>query len=317
MLNSMHGARFAELAMFVAVARQGSFRKAAIQKGVAPSAVSHSIRSLEERLGVRLFHRTTRSVSLTDAGQRFLGDLQPAFAQIDQALEGLNFYRAAPFGTVRLNVPASIGTFVLHNVMGPLIKDNPGLHLDVVATDALVDIVEGGFDAGVRFGESLSQDMIAVRIKPRLRFAVVGSPKYFHARKSPRQPKDLHAHACIRYRFPSGAIYDWQFERGGEEISVEVSGPLTLDNQELMVEAALQGCGLAYVWDARVQGYLASGVLVRCLEEWCAYDDTLFLYYPSRRYVSAGLRALIERLRCAPAAEPDGIRAKRGPRRAR
>jgi DNA-binding transcriptional LysR family regulator len=306
----MHATQLAEMAIFLAVARHGSFRKAAIQRNVAPSAISHSIRSLEERVGIRLFNRTTRSVSLTDAGQRFLNDLSPAFTQINQALEGLNSFRAAPFGTVRLNVPASIGTFVLHNVMGPLLADNPGLNLDVVATDALVDIVEAGFDAGVRLGERLSQDMVAVRIKPRLRFAVVGSPKYFQSRKPPQRPKDLHGHACIRYRFPSGAIYNWQFERPGEEIDVEVSGPVTLDNQELMVEAALQGCGLAYVWDARVRAHLASGALIRCLDEWCSYDDTLFLYYPSRRYVSAGLRALIERLRYPPEETASQVRKR-------
>lgn len=296
----MHGAQLAELATFVAVAKHGSFRKAAIERSVAPSAISHSIRSLEGRIGVRLFNRTTRSVSLTDAGQRFLNDLQPAFGQINQALEGLNSYRDTPFGTVRLNVPSSICRFVLHNVMGPLLAENPGLHLDVVATDQLVDIVEEGFDAGVRFGERLSQDMIAVRIKPRLRFAVVGTPKYFQARKAPQRPQDLHGHACIRYRYPSGAIYNWQFEKDGEEMDVEVVGPITLDSQELMVEAALQGCGLAYVWDSHVQQHLASGALIRCLDDWCAYDDTLFLYYPSRRYVSAGLRAVIDRLRYAP-----------------
>jgi DNA-binding transcriptional LysR family regulator len=306
----MQGRELAELAVFLAVARKGSFRKAAVDRDVAPSAISHAVSSLETRLGVRLFHRTTRNVSLTDAGQRFLAELGPAFAQIDDALEGLNDFRDKPFGTVRVNVPASIAPFVFHDVFGPLLADNPGLALDVVATDALVDIVEGGFDAGVRFSERLSQDMIAVRIKPLLRFAVVGSPAYLQNRKLPRRPQDLHAHACIRYRFPSGALFNWQFERGGKEIDVEVSGGLTLDSQELMVEAALQGVGLAYVWDARVQAHIANGSLIRCLEDWCPYDDTLFLYYPSRRHVSAGLRALIERLRYVPAGK-DGRRGAR------
>jgi len=296
----MQGTHLAELAIFVAVARHGSFRKAAIERNVAPSAISHSIRSLEERVGVRLFNRTTRSVSLTDAGQRFLSELQPAFGQIGQALDGLNAYRDTPFGTVRLNVPVSICRFVLGEVMGPLLAENPGLQLDVVATDRLVDIVEEGFDAGVRFGERLSQDMIAVRIKPRLRFAVVGTPKYFQSRKPPQHPRDLHAHTCIRYRFPSGTIFNWEFEKDGEIINVEVTGPITIDNQELMVEAALKGCGLAYVWDSHVKEHLQNGTLIRCLDDWCAYDDTLFLYYPSRRHVSGGLRALIDKLRYAP-----------------
>lgn len=181
--------------------------------------------------------------------------------------------------------------------MGPLLKQNPGLQLDIVATDRLVDIVEEGFDAGIRFGEHLTQDMIAVRIRARLRLAVIGSPDYLKGRNLPLLPGDLREHECIRYRFPSGAIYNWQFERNGEEVDVEVDGLITLDDQELMVEAALQGCGLAYVWDNRVLTHLASGALIRCLDDWCAFDDGLFLYYPSRRHLSGGLRALINMLK--------------------
>jgi DNA-binding transcriptional LysR family regulator len=298
----VQGAELGELATFIAVARHRSFRKAATERDVAASAVSHAIRGLEARVGVRLFHRTTRSVSLTDAGERFLAELQPAFGQIGKALDSLNAYRGTPFGTVRLNVPSSIAPWVLHEVLGPLLKVNPGLHLDVVATDSLVDIVEAGFDAGIRFGERLSQDMVAVPIKPRLRFAVVGSPQYFEGREQPSMPGDLREHDCVRYRFPSGAIYNWQFERNGEAVDVEVNGPLTLDNQELMVEAALQGCGLAFVWDHRVSRHLESGALLRCLDDWCAVDDGLCLYYPSRRHVSAGLRALINLMRSKSAA---------------
>jgi DNA-binding transcriptional LysR family regulator len=293
----MHGTELAELSTFLAVARLKSFRKAALERGVASSAVSHAIRNLEERVGVRLFHRTTRSVSPTDAGERLFAELQPAFRQIETALDGLNSFRGTPFGTIRINVPTAIAPFVLHDVMGPLLRQNPGLHLDIVATDRLVDIAAEGFDAGVRFGERLSQDMVAVRIRPRLRFAVVGSPAYFKGRELPLTPSDLRKHACIRYRFPSGAIFNWEFARDGEAVDVEVGGPLTLDGQELMIEAALQGCGLAYVWDNRVRTYLASGALIRCLDDWCAFDDSLFLYYPSRRYVSAGLRALIAMIR--------------------
>ena len=293
----MQGSDLAELATFVAVARLRSFSKAAVERGVASSAVSHSIRSLEERVGLRLLHRTTRSVSLTDVGERFLNELQPAFGQIGRALDSLNDFRESPFGTLRLNVPGSIGTFVLQDVMGPLLRRNPGLHLEVVATDKLVDIVAEGFDAGVRFGERLSQDMIAVRIKHRLRFVVVGSPAYFQGRTIPRTPADLREHACVRYRFPSGALYNWQFERDGQEVDVEVNGPITLDDRELMIDAALQGCGLAYAWEGRVQQHIAAGRLIQCLDEWCAVDENLFLYYPSRRYVSAGLRALIELLK--------------------
>jgi DNA-binding transcriptional LysR family regulator len=293
----MHGTELAELSVFLAVARYRSFKQAAVERSVAASAISHTIRSLEERVGVRLFHRTTRSVSLTEAGERFLSELHPAFGQIEKALDSLNSFRGTPFGTVRINIPNSIAPFVLHDVMGPLLKQNPGLHLDIVATDRLVDIVEEGFDAGIRFGERLMQDMIAVHIKPTLRFSVVGSPDYLKGRNIPLMPGDLREHSCIRYRYPSGAIYNWQFEKDGEAVDVEVNGPITLDNQELMVEAALQGCGLAYVWDNRVMHHLASGALIRCLDDWCAPDDGLFLYYPSRRYLSAGLRAVIDMLK--------------------
>jgi DNA-binding transcriptional LysR family regulator len=202
----MHGTELAELSTFLAVARQRSFRRAAVERGVASSAVSHAIRSLEERVGVRLFHRTTRSVSLTDAGARFLAELEPAFGQIGRALESLNSFRGTPFGTVRINIPNFIAPFVLHDVMGPLLRQNPGLHLDVEATDRLVDIVEEGFDAGIRFGERLSQDMVAVHIGPRLRFAVVGSPDYFQGRDLPLTPGDLRQSYTIQAvdTFPPG-----------------------------------------------------------------------------------------------------------------
>ncbi len=293
----MQASELAELSMFLGVARHRSFRKTALERGVASSAVSHAIRSLEERVAVRLFHRTTRSVSLTEAGEQLLVQLRPAFDQIEAALESLNAFRATAFGTVRINVPASIAPMLMREMVRPLLERNPGLRLNIAATDSLVDIVEEGFDAGVRFGERLGRDMIAVRIKPVLRFAVVGSASYFENRDIPATPEDLTHHDCIRYRYPSGVIYNWQFERDRQTFEVEVDGPLTLDSQELMVEAALRGCGLAYVWDYRVSGYLTSGALVRCLDDWCPFDDSLFLYYPSRRHVSAGLRALIEFLR--------------------
>jgi DNA-binding transcriptional LysR family regulator len=293
----MNGAELAELATFLAVARHRNFRKAALERGVAPSAVSHALRSLEARLAVRLVNRTTRSVSLTEAGQRLFSALAPGFVQIGEALAGLDRYRDTAFGTVRLNVPQSIAPIIFEGVLAPLLRDNPGLKLDIVATDRLVDIVEEGFDAGIRFGERLSRDMIAVRIRSALRFAVVGAPALFAGRSMPLVPRDLAGFPCIRYRFPSGAIFDWQFAKGGEEVAVAVDGPLTLDDHELMIGAALQGCGLAYVWDRRALEHVAAGRLLRCLEDWCPVEAELFLYYPSRRHVTAGLRALIAALR--------------------
>ncbi len=289
----MENAELAELAVFASVAKHLSFRQAATERGTSASAVSHSIRSLEGRVGVRLFHRTTRSVSLTEAGEALHARLQPALADMRSALDGLNSFRATPFGTIRLNVPNSIAPYVLGDAM-ELLAANSGLKLEVVATDALVDIVQEGFDAGIRFGERLSQDMIAVRIKPKFRFTVVGSPSYFERKPPPMAPHDLHGHDCIRYAFPSGTTFNWEFARDGEIVKVEVAGPLTVDSQELMADAAARGLGLAYIWEDRAAPYLHDGRLRRCLEDWCTVDESVFLYFPSRKHQSAGLRALVE-----------------------
>lgn len=289
----MENAELAELAVFASVARHLSFRQAATERGTSASAVSHSIRSLEGRVGVRLFHRTTRSVSLTEAGEALHARLQPALADMRSALDGLNSFRATPFGTIRLNVPNSIAPYVLGDAM-ELLAANSGLKLEIVATDALVDIVQEGFDAGIRFGERLSQDMIAVRIKPKFRFTVVGSPSYFERKPPPMAPHDLHDHDCIRYAFPSGTTFNWEFVKEGEIVKVEVAGPLTVDSQELMADAAARGLGLAYIWEDRAAPYLHDGRLRRCLEDWCTIDESVFLYFPSRKHQSAGLRALVE-----------------------
>jgi DNA-binding transcriptional LysR family regulator len=181
--------------------------------------------------------------------------------------------------------------------MGPLIKANPNLELEIVATDRIVDIVEEGFDAGIRLGESLREGMVAVRIKPRLRFAVVGSPSYFRNRAIPRTPRELADHVCIQNMYPSGARYAWEFQRGEDIVAFQPSGPLSLENHELMVQAALSGVALAYVWENQAERDIADGRLIRCLDEWCPPEDWFHLYYPSRRNMSAGLRVLIEAMR--------------------
>jgi DNA-binding transcriptional LysR family regulator len=293
----MESTELSELATFAAVARHLSFRQAAAERGTSASAVSHAIRHLETRVGVRLFHRTTRSVSLTEAGEMLAARIAPMFAEMRAALDALNAYRDTPFGTIRLNLPNSIAPYVLGDVLGPLLQRNPGLRLDVVAPDRLVDIVAEGFDAGIRFGERLSPDMVAVRIKPAFRFIVVGSPDYFRRRPAPKTPHELRNHVGIRYAFPSGAILPWEFTRGGESLEVEVDGPLTVDSQELMVDAAARGLGLAYVWEERAAAHLREGLLQRCLEDWCPAEEGLFLYFPGRRHVSAALRALIEAMK--------------------
>jgi len=293
----MRATDLAELAAFDAVARHRSFRRASEERGVTASAISHAVSNLEARLGIRLLNRTTRSVSLTDAGAMLLAQLSPAFGEIGSALDALNQFRDTPFGKVRINAPNSIAPFVLGPVIGPLIAANPNLELEIVATDRLVDIVEEGFDAGIRLGESLRDGMTAVKIKPRLKFAVVGSPAYFSERSIPVVPADLAGHVCIRNMYPSSVTYPWSFGKNGEEVDIELKGPLALHDHELMIEAALAGVALAYVWEDRTRPYVQSGRLISCLEDWIMPEDWLYLYFPTRKYMPAGLRAVIAALR--------------------
>jgi DNA-binding transcriptional LysR family regulator len=286
-----------ELSAFDAVARHRSFRKAAEERGVTASAISHAVSNLEARVGIRLLNRTTRSVSLTDAGAVLLSRLQPAFGDIGAALDGLNQFRDTPFGKVRINAPNSVAPFIFGVVMGKLLEKNPNLEVEIVTTDRLVDIVDEGFDAGIRLGESLQDGMTAVRIKPALRLIVVGSPGYFAERPAPRTPEDLKDHACIQNMYPSGARYAWEFEKGGKRLEHWPSGPLALDDHALMVQAALGGMGLAYVWEKRAEADIKAGRLKRCLDSWSQAEEWLHLYYPTRKYVSAGLRAVIETMR--------------------
>lgn len=290
----MRATDLAELAAFEAVSRHLSFRRAGEERGVTASAISHAVSNLEARVGVRLLNRTTRSVSLTDAGARLQTEISPAFASMTGAVDALNQFRDTPFGKIRINVPNSIAPFVLGHVIGPLAAANPNLQIEVVATDRLVDIVDEGFDAGIRLGESLHESMIAVRIKPRLRLIVVGAPGYYKHYGKPKTPRDLSKHVCIRNMYPNGAHYPWEFERDGATIAYQPSGPISLDDHELMVQTALSGVALAYVWEQRAERNIAEGRLIQCLDGWCPPEDWLYLYYPSRRNLPAGVRALIK-----------------------
>lgn len=293
----MRATDLSELAAFEAVARHRSFRKAGEERGVTASAISHAVSNLEERIGIRLLNRTTRSVSLTDAGSRLHAQLLPAFDGMSAALDGLNQFRDTPFGKVRLNVPNSIAPFVVGPVLGPLTTANPNLQVEVVATDRLVDIAEEGFDAGIRLGESLREGMVAVRITPRLRLVVVGSPEYFAGRSLPKTPHDLKDHIGIQNIFPNGNRFAWEFRKDGEAVDYWPMGPLALDDHELIVQAAQGGVGLGYVWEQRATAALEDGSLIQCLDAWCQPEDWLYLYYPSRRNMSAGLRAVVEAMR--------------------
>lgn len=293
----MRATDLSELAAFDAVARHRSFRRAGEERGVTASAISHAVSNLEARVGLRLLNRTTRSVSLTDAGAMLLARLSPAFGDIGSALDGLNQFRDTPFGKVRINAPISIAHFVLGPVLADLLRANPNLQLEVIATDRLVDIVDEGFDAGIRLGESLREGMTAVRIGPRLRLGVYGSPAYFAERPAPKVPADLEGHVCLQNFYPSGVRYPWSFEKGGREIDFQPTGPFGSDDHDLLVRAAVDGVGLAYVWEDRAAEAVRQGRLVRCLDDWCQPEEWLYLYYPTRKYIAAGLRAVIDALR--------------------
>jgi DNA-binding transcriptional LysR family regulator len=283
-----------DLATFLAIARHRSFRAAATELGVTASALSHALRNIETRLDLRLFNRTTRSVALTEAGERLFSRIRPAFQDIDDALEDLNNFRGTPAGTLRFNAARQSTQLVLLPIVTGFLKAYPDVNVELVVNDALVDMVSAGFDAGVRFGETIAADMIAVPIGPRHRFAVVASPGYFKARKPPVTPHDLKGLPCIRYRFTGGAMYRWEFERGGIEVDIDVDGPLTLNDQDLMVDAALDGAGLAFVFEAQVEELIARRRLVRVLADWCPAYPGFFLYYPSRRQLPTALRAFID-----------------------
>src|SRR5471030_1465433 len=282
-----------ELEAVLAVARHRSFRAAATELNVSTSALSHSIAALEARMGVRLFNRTTRSVSLSEVGAEFVETITPALLSIRTALEQSGNRSAEPSGTLRLNTSAGAAKQVMPLLL-EYMRRYPQMKLDIVTEGRLVDIVAQGFDAGIRLGDSVPQDMIAVDISPPQRFAVLGSPAYFASHPTPLSPLDLSAHECIRSRMPSGSIYRWEFERHGESIAVDVNGALTLDNPTLMLQAARAGMGLTYLTEWNAAADLAAGALIRVLEEWTPTFDSLRLYYPGRRHVPAGLRALIE-----------------------
>jgi DNA-binding transcriptional LysR family regulator len=283
-----------DLATFLAIARHRSFRRAADEMGCTPSALSHALRTLEERLDVRLFNRTTRSVALTEAGEQLHARVAPAFRDIDDALDDLNNFRGTPIGTLRLNAARSSAEMVVRPLVSRFLAAHQRVQVDIVVSNALIDLVSGGFDAGIRFGETIAQDMIAVPIGPRQRSAVVASPDFLARHPRPVRPEDLKSLPCIRLRFDNGRYYAWEFERGGIELAVEVDGPLAMNDQSLMVEAALDGVGLTYAFEGQVASLVAAGRLVRVLEDWCPFYSGFYLYYPSRRQLPAALRAFVD-----------------------
>jgi DNA-binding transcriptional LysR family regulator len=297
----MGPAELGVLPVLLAAAEERSFTRAAKRLGVSPSAVSHAIRGLEERLGVRLLSRTTRSVAPTEAGEQLLSRLRPALNEVREGLDLVSGFRDRPAGRVRLLLPRLAVSSVLAPKLGDLARKFPEILLDVTTDDSRLDIVAGGFDAGIHFGEYIEKDMIAVRVSPDHRPAIVGSPAYFASRPKPKSPQELLRHRCINFRHGSAGVYRWEFEKGGKPLSVGVNGPLIVDDVELVIRAAIDGVGLAFLGENLAAPHLASGALVRVLEAWCQPFPGFFLYYPSRRQQPAALSALIGVLRYRPA----------------
>lgn len=289
---------FNDLAAFAIVARERSFTRAAAQIGVSQSALSQTIKNLEERLGLRLLTRTTRSVSPTDAGARLLQTVAPRFEQIEAEIASLSALRETPAGTVRITAGEHPAISVLQPALKRFLVDYPDINVEINVDHGLTDIVAEGFDAGVRLGEQVAKDMIAVRIGPEMRMALVGSPAYFERHPVPETPQDLAGHNCINMRLPTyGGVFSWGLERDGREVRVRGEGQLVFNHLGLRLQSALDGLGLAYMPEDIAVPHMAEGRLVRVLEDWCPYFPGYHLYYPSRRHSSPALALLVKVIR--------------------
>lgn len=287
-----------DLQAFVVITREGSFTRAAAQLGVSQSALSHTLRALEARLGVRLLTRTTRSVSTTEAGQRLYLSMAPLFAEIDQELAVVSEYRDTPAGTVRISASEHAANNILWPALLKVLPDYPDIHVEITVDYALTDIVAQRYDAGVRLGEQVAKDMIAVPIGPSLRMAVVGSPKYFENRPVPLVPGDLAGHNCINLRLPThGSLLQWDFEQDGRELKVRVEGQWTFNSSLPILRGAIAGCGLGFLPEDMVTKEVADGSLIRVLEDWCQPFAGYHLYYPNRREHSSAFRVVVDALR--------------------
>jgi DNA-binding transcriptional LysR family regulator len=287
-----------DLLAFLVVARERSFTRAAAQLGVSQSALSHTIRGLEARLGLRLLSRTTRSVAPTEAGERLLRAVGPRFEEIEAELAALSALREKPAGTIRITTAEHAAETVLWPAVARLLPEYPDIKVELTVDYGLTDIVAERYDAGVRLGEQVAKDMIAVRIGPDMRMAVVGAPSYFARRQRPQTPQDLTAHNCINIRLPTyGGLYAWEFEKDGRELKVRVEGQLVFNNIALRLNAALAGFGLACLPEDQVRTHLAAGRLIRVLEDWCPPFPGCHLYYPSRRQPTPAFALLVDALR--------------------
>lgn len=288
-----------DLTAFVTVATRRSFRRAADELGTAPSTLSHAMRALEERMGVRLLNRTTRSVSPTQAGFELLGRLQPALATLDEALDSLAAFRGSVTGTVRINAPRLGAALLVSDILPAMSERFPDVVVDLVIEGKLVDIVAAGFDAGMRLADSIPKDMIAVPLAGPVSFICVASPAYLERFGEPGTPDELKRHRCIGHRVPGGKLYRWEFERAGQALTVETGGPVILDDEELMVDAAIKGLGIAYVASLAAKAALAEGRLRRVLAAWTPASERIAIYYPGHRAVPPALRAFLDVVKAA------------------
>jgi DNA-binding transcriptional LysR family regulator len=288
-----------DLTAFVAVATRRSFRRAADELGTAPSTLSHAMRALEERMGVRLLNRTTRSVSPTEAGFELLGRLQPVLATLDQALDSVAPFRGSLAGTVRINAPRLAAALLVRDILPVMAERFPDIVVDLVVEGKLIDIVSTGFDAGVRLVDSIPKDMIAVPIAGAVSFLCVASPAYLERFGEPLTPDGLERHRCIGHRVPNGKLYPWEFERAGQSLMIDTNGPVILDDEELMVEAAIRGLGIAYVASPAANAALAEGRLRRLLPAWTPAPEKIAIYYPGHRAVPPALRAFLDVIKAA------------------
>jgi DNA-binding transcriptional LysR family regulator len=287
-----------DLVAFLAVARERSFTRAAVKLDVSRSALSHAMRGLEERLGVRLLTRTTRSVTPTEAGERLLRTVGPRFDEIEAELVALSALRDKPAGTIRLTATEHGAQTVILRALARLLPDYPDINVEVAIDYGLTDIVTERYDAGVRVGEHIDKDMIAVRIGPDLRMAVVGSPSYFADHAAPKTPHELANHVCVNLRLPTqGGLYAWEFKKGARELQVRVNGQLTFNSTPIMLDAAIEGLGLAFVLEDQVQAHVADGRLLQVLADWCQPFSGYHLYYPNRRQHSPAFALLVEAMR--------------------
>ncbi|MER8527864.1 LysR family transcriptional regulator [Mesorhizobium sp. M1272] len=291
----MRGTEFSELTAFAAIIEEGSFVRAAAKLRISPPALSQTIRGLEERLGVRLLNRTTRSMSPTAEGEKLFARIAPAFSELEGAVADAHASRGRPAGSLRINVPRIAATRFIAPILGDFRLAYPDIALTIIVDDMLTDIVEGRFDAGIRLGERLHKDMVAVKLSEELEMAAVAAPSYLEHHPIPRHPADLHHHQCINFQWPSGGnIYRWEFARGQRALEVAVSGGLTINDTELMIGAVLDGVGVAYMLEYQVRPWIEAGKLIRFLDAWSPRFPGFYLYHASSRQVPAPLRAFID-----------------------